>query len=92
VNAANIQVVVDSGLTPVLYHNYTVYDNETHRWIYFSYGDSTHRIDIIPEFPPCLIMIFFMTITLAATVVCRRKRWANCVEIEASSISLRIPE
>jgi|GEM_PF-864728 len=50
-NVSSILVVIDHGLTPVLYHNYTLCDNGTHRWIYFAYEHSTHKIDIAPEFP-----------------------------------------
>lgn len=43
------RVTIDNGLTEVLYFNSTVYDNGTHRWIYFTYQHSTHEVDITPE-------------------------------------------
>jgi len=43
----NISVLINDGQTPVLYYNYTLYDNGTHRWIYFSYQHSILKIKII---------------------------------------------
>jgi len=72
-NVSDISVVIDDGLTPVLYHNYTLYDNGTHRWIYFAYEHSTHEIDIIPEFPSFLILPLFMITTLLTVIIYGRK-------------------
>ena len=72
-NVSSISVVIDDGLTPVLYHNYTLYDNGTHRWIYFAYEHTTHKVDIIPEFPSFLILPISMLATLLAAVLYRRK-------------------
>jgi len=72
-NVSGISIIIDDGLTPVLYYNYTLYDNGTHRWIYFSYPHSTHEIDIIPEFPSLVIPPLFMTTTLLAVIIYRRK-------------------
>jgi parallel beta-helix repeat protein len=72
-DVSNISVFIDGGQTPVLYHNYTLYDNGTHRWIYFVYQQSTHEIDIVPEFPSVLILPLFMIATLLAVIVYRRK-------------------
>jgi len=44
-------VVIDDGLTEVLYFNGTLYDNGTYRWIYFAYQHSTHDV-AIQGFPP----------------------------------------
>ena len=55
------------------YVNYTLYDNRSHRWIYFNYQHSRLEIIIIPEFPPLLLPLFIVTALPAATVV-RRKR------------------
>jgi len=68
-NVSGISVIIDDGLTPVLYHNYTLYDNTTHRWIYFAYEQSTHEIDIIPEFPTLIILPLFMITTSIAIIV-----------------------
>jgi len=57
----------------VLYFNGTLYDNGTHRWIYFAYEHSTLEIIIIPEFPSFLILPLFMTATLLAVIVYKRK-------------------
>ena len=54
--------------------NYTIYDNGTHRWIYFTYQLSTHEITIVPEFPTFLPILIFMTLTLLATTIDRVRR------------------
>jgi parallel beta-helix repeat protein len=57
------------------YVNCTLYDNETHGWIYVAYRQSAHEIIIIAEFPQQMLMsIFIMTIVLAATTYRRRKQ------------------
>ena len=69
-NVSDISVIIDDGSTPVLHPNYTLYDNGTHRWIYFAYEHSIHEIDIIPEFPTLIIPPLFMIITLITITVC----------------------
>jgi len=61
-------VVIDDGLTEVLYFNGTLYDNGTYRWIYFAYEHSTHEVDIVPEFPtwtPVLLMLIVLAVAIA---------------------------
>jgi parallel beta-helix repeat protein len=72
-NVSNISVIINDGLTPVFYHNYTLYDNGTHRWIYFAYEHSTLKITIFPEFSFMLILPLFMITTLLVGVAYRRK-------------------
>lgn len=72
-NVTSIQVIIDDGATTVLYPNYTLYDNTTHRWIYLAYEHSTHKITIIPEFPSILVLPLFIIATLLAAIVYRRK-------------------
>jgi hypothetical protein len=48
--------------------------NETYSCLYFSYTHSTQEVIVTPEFPTFLILPLFMTATLLAVVVCRRKR------------------
>jgi len=72
-NPDQISVIIDDGQTPILYHNFTLYDNDTHRWIYFAYEHSTHVIDIIPEFSSLLILPLFMIGTLLTVILYRRK-------------------
>jgi len=72
-NVSSISVVIDDGLTPVLYPNYTLYDNGTRRWIYFSYEHSVLEIIIIPEFPSFLILSLFMIATLLSVIVYKRE-------------------
>jgi len=64
-------VTVD-GANPI-YWNYTLYDDGDNRWIYFSYQHSTLEIVIIPEFPSFLVLPLFMTATLLAVIVYKRK-------------------
>jgi parallel beta-helix repeat protein len=70
----SISVVIDNGLAPVLFLNDTLYDNGTHRWIYFTYPHSTHEILIVPEFPTFLVLTLFMITTVIATATCRKRR------------------
>ena len=72
-NVSNISVIIDNGQTPVLYNNYTLYDNGTHRWIYFAYSHSVREIDIVAELPSLLILPPFMAATLLAVILFRRK-------------------
>jgi len=55
------------------YVNYTLYDNGTHRWIYFSYVHSEHWVIITPEFPSFILLPLFMMATLLAVMVYKRK-------------------
>jgi parallel beta-helix repeat protein len=72
-NVSSLFVIIDDGLTPVLYPNYTLYDNGTHRWIYFAYQHSMHKIDITPEFSSFLILPLFMIVALLAVIVYKKK-------------------
>jgi len=64
-------VTID-GANPT-YWNYTLYDNGTHRWIYFEYEHSTKEVVIIPEFPSFIIISLFMVATLLAVIAHRKK-------------------
>jgi parallel beta-helix repeat protein len=64
-------VTID-GANPT-YWNYTLYDNGTHRWIYFEYEHTTREIVIVSEFPSFLILPLFMIATLLAVIVYKRK-------------------
>ena len=68
-----VSVIIDDGAVEVLYFNDTIYDNGTHRWIYFAYPHSIHEIVVIPEFPSFLILPLFMIATLLAVIVYKRK-------------------
>jgi len=65
-------VIIDNGETPVLHYNETLYDNSTHRWIYFGYEHSTHEIEIIPEFPSAIIPPFLMVLSVIAVVFAKK--------------------
>ena len=72
-NPNEISVIIDDGQTPVLYHNYALYDNETYRWIYFAYEHSTHEIVIVSEFSSVFILLCLIVATLLIVIVYRRK-------------------
>ncbi len=63
------KVLVDGQDPP--YVNYNLYDNGTHRWIYFSY-ENPKEVEIIPEFPLMIILPFLLTITIIVMIY-RRK-------------------
>jgi len=46
INASEISVTIDDGAAQVLHFNEATYDNGTHRWIYFAYEHSTHKVVI----------------------------------------------
>ena len=56
------------------YVSYTLYDNGTHRWIYFDYEHSILEIIVVPEFPSFLILPLFMVMTLLAVSIYRRRK------------------
>jgi len=60
--------------TEPYYINYSLADNGTHRWIYFSYQHSTQEVIVIPEFPSSLVLPLFMIATLLAGIVYKRKK------------------
>ena len=68
-----IEVTVNEGSTPVLKLNNSLYDNGTHRWIYFAYEHSTLEIVIVPESPPQIILLFLI-ITPPVALLYKRKR------------------
>jgi parallel beta-helix repeat protein len=59
-----IVVIIDDGLTEVLYSNYSLHDDGFCRWIYFTYQHSTHEILVIPEFWPLAFLSTLMIATL----------------------------
>jgi len=48
--------------------------NSTHNYLYFNYSQSTQEVVIVPEFPSLIILSLFMTATLLATVVYRKRK------------------
>jgi len=59
------------------YWNYTLFDNGTHRWIYFEFQHSTLEIVIIPEFPSLIVLPLSMAITLLAAIIYSKHRSAR---------------
>jgi hypothetical protein len=60
-------VVIDGGSTAVTNMNSELYDNGTHRWIYFAYRHSTHEGFIIraPDLAGIAIFMISGAIALA---------------------------
>jgi hypothetical protein len=50
-----IEVLIDNGSNSIPYSNF--YDNTTHRWIYFSYQDSTHTVTVQEDWTPPTIIV-----------------------------------
>ena len=69
-----IAVIIDDGLTDVLYPNFTIRDDGFCRWIYFAYQHSKHEILIIPEFSP---VFFLLTLSLVALCCSSLKKSKN---------------
>ena len=58
INADHIQVLIDNGSSPLQYSNLDLYDNTTHRWIYFAYEQTTHTVTIQENWtPPTIILL-----------------------------------
>jgi parallel beta-helix repeat protein len=62
--------------------NYTIIPEGNHTYLYFTYNHSIKTVQIqgthvIPEFPSFLILPLFMTATLFAIIVSRRKRFKH---------------
>ena len=66
-------VTIDNGATALLHFNGTLYDNVTHRWIYFVYPHSIREIVIIPEFPRAIMLSLFMFGLLLPAMIHKRK-------------------
>jgi len=73
--------VIINGTDVLPYHvDCELFDNGTHRWIYFTYKHSILEVVIVPEFPSLFILPLFMTATLLAVIVYRRKQKSGFVE------------
>jgi parallel beta-helix repeat protein len=75
-------VTID-GANPT-YWNYNLYDNGTHRWIYFEYEHSTREVVIIPEFPFLAILPLFTILMLLAALVAMKKTLSRSLTIYSS--------
>ncbi len=49
-NVTNVAVIIDGGSALPIFLNCSYNDNSTHRWVFFLFEQSSHRIEIIPEF------------------------------------------
>jgi parallel beta-helix repeat protein len=73
-----------NGVSPT-YSNYSLYDNGTHRWIYFAYEHSRVEIIIVPEFPSSAVLLLLMMATPVAVTICRRKKSSGLRKPQPSS-------
>jgi parallel beta-helix repeat protein len=67
-------VTINNGAILVLHFNNTLYDNSTHRWIYFAYPHSELTITIIPEVLPLGAWIPVGMVTLLIYTWHKRRR------------------
>jgi parallel beta-helix repeat protein len=70
-------IIINQGLTQVLYYNDSICDNGTHRWICFAYEHSTNEVAIVPEFSSFFILPLFMIVTLLTVIIYRTKNVNN---------------
>jgi len=66
-----ITVVIDDGLTEILYSNYSIRATGNYTWIYIAYQHSTHEIRIIPEF---WAITFLSTLIITTIWGCLHKK------------------
>ena len=71
-----IEVIVDSGLTPVLYANYSLHSDGANTWIYFAYQHSKHEITVMPELLP-LAMFLALVVGALGILMLRNRRRTN---------------
>jgi len=81
-NVNNITVIIDNQQTLALDYNDTLYDNGTHRWIYFAFEGAPHEVLIVPEFPSLFIFALFITTTFLAIVPRTRQRHKNPADVK----------
>ncbi|MDH5745761.1 MAG: hypothetical protein OEZ21_02210 [Candidatus Bathyarchaeota archaeon] len=72
-NVENLLPIIDDGWGDWSEFNNNVYDNGTHRWVYFAFAYPAHKIEILPEFPSFLILPLFMIATLLAVTSVQKK-------------------
>ncbi len=65
--------VTIEGASP-LYWNDTLFDNGTHRWLYFTYDHSSLDIVITPEFQSLAMIVFLLMATLIVATIRSRRR------------------
>jgi parallel beta-helix repeat protein len=75
-----ISVIIDNGLTEVLYPNYDLRDDGLRRWIYFAYRHSSHEVFIVPEFWSIIFLLALMVATLLCLLFKRLKNWNEMLE------------
>jgi parallel beta-helix repeat protein len=69
-----ISVVIDDGLTEVLYPNYNVRNDGFYRWICFMYQHSTHEIVIVSEYWPAISLSILVVATFLCILIRKIKR------------------
>lgn len=66
------QIIIDD--EEPYYVNYTLYDNGTHRWVYFTYEHPSAEIIIIPEFPSACILPLFIMLSMLVVFFMKKKQ------------------
>ncbi|MCW3981757.1 MAG: right-handed parallel beta-helix repeat-containing protein, partial [Candidatus Bathyarchaeota archaeon] len=69
----DVYEVTIEGVSP-LHWNDTLFDNGTHRWIYFTYHHSNLDIVITPEFPALVMLAFLLMATFFVAAIKSRER------------------
>lgn len=67
-------VIIDEGTKEILHFNDTIHDNGTQKWIYFAYEHSTHKLEIIPEFPIKSVLSMALLATSLTVIVLRKTK------------------
>ncbi|OGD45060.1 hypothetical protein A3K79_05815 [Candidatus Bathyarchaeota archaeon RBG_13_46_16b] len=65
--------------------NPNVFDNSTHRWIYFSYDKSTREIVIVPEYSLPIALFLFVAATFSCSLIALRK---HCYSVSKRAFRL----
>jgi hypothetical protein len=70
----NVEVIIDGGLTQVLYANYSLHRDSHDNWIYFAFHDSSHEIIVVPESWPLMLPLALVSATALYLVLKKRIR------------------
>jgi parallel beta-helix repeat protein len=66
-------VMINNGLVETSLLNDAIFDNGTHRWIYFSFASLANEVSILPEFSSfAVLLVFGLLASLAAALLQRR--------------------
>ncbi|MEM4703856.1 MAG: NosD domain-containing protein [Candidatus Bathyarchaeia archaeon] len=68
-----LSVIIDNGLTTLLYANYTLLEDELNRWIYFAYPHSQHEIVIVAEYGSSLLYAIALLSTYITLIIAKKR-------------------